>query len=144
MLESRPKNRRAFKSTWDEIIYRGHKAEYWFYRKGSPRNAARHLPRLAVLLRRHDPMQQALIGQRLWALLFEARGDLRKAMKHRQEEIRMIKVLGRSTLRQKRGMILLGRMHGYPASFILGIPEQLKRALRQRDLLMQKLAAPRK
>src|SRR5207302_7871008 len=46
--------------------------------------------RLERLLRRADPDHGAIFGEECWSLIYEAKGDLRKAIEHRENEIRLI------------------------------------------------------
>ena len=66
------------------------------YAQESPRAAARFASRLEGLLRAHDPKQEAIRGQECRSLIHEAKGNLALAIKHRRNEIRLIRRLRRT------------------------------------------------
>ncbi|HMC64179.1 MAG TPA: hypothetical protein VKI65_04505 [Gemmataceae bacterium] len=85
--------RRNFRSAWDEIVYLYDKLLYWFYDRQDPRRARPLAQRLERLLRKADPAHDAILGEECWSLIYELEGDLRNAIKHRENEIRMMKRL---------------------------------------------------
>jgi tetratricopeptide (TPR) repeat protein len=107
------RTRRKFKSDWDEIEYLYHKILSWFYERGDRSKALRFCDRLEGLLRRASPDHLAILGEECWSLVYEVRGDLRKAIEHRKNEIRLIKRLRKSALNSPQRDFLL---HGYDIS----------------------------
>jgi hypothetical protein len=49
------------------------------------------VPRLKLLLEKHDPKQEAIKGAECRSLAFEVEGDLRRAIDQRKKEMRLIK-----------------------------------------------------
>jgi tetratricopeptide (TPR) repeat protein len=88
-----PPARRKFASRWDEIEYLYHKLLYWLYEREDARRARRYADRLEQLLRPADPHQEAILGEECRSLVHESRGELRKAIEHREKEIRLIRRL---------------------------------------------------
>jgi tetratricopeptide (TPR) repeat protein len=88
-----PLDRRKFANEWDEIEYLYDKILYWLYQREDAGKARPYADRLERLLPRADPKQEAILGQECWSLVFETKGDLPKAIEHRQNEIRLIRRL---------------------------------------------------
>jgi tetratricopeptide (TPR) repeat protein len=88
-----PPVRRKFAGMWDEIGYLHDRLLYWLYGRADPRKARPHAERLARLLPRAAPDHDAILGEECWSLVYETRGDLRKAIEHRENEIRLIRRL---------------------------------------------------
>ena len=103
MRSKSPENRRRFENYWDEILYLYYKVLYWFYPVRSRARALRFSRRLERLLRLHKVESYVAKGQECWSLIYEVRGDLRNAIKHRRREISLI----------KRVRVLAPRVCGY-------------------------------
>jgi tetratricopeptide (TPR) repeat protein len=88
--DNAPPERRKFAGDWDEIGHLYDKLLYWLYEREDPAKARPYARRLERLLRRADRDHGAIFGEECWSLIYEAKGDLRKAIKHRENEIRLI------------------------------------------------------
>jgi hypothetical protein len=93
MINRYPQNRRKFLGEWDHILYLYDKVLYWFYERHCRARALHFCELLEHLLKLHAANHQAIKGEECWSLIFEIRGDLRNAIKHREREIRLIKRL---------------------------------------------------
>ena len=93
MRSSAPIHRRKFANAWDEIGYLYDKLLYWLYCRHDTTKARLYAVRLELLLRKASPDHQAILGEECWSLIYEARGDLRAAILHRENEIRLIRQL---------------------------------------------------
>jgi tetratricopeptide (TPR) repeat protein len=91
MTTKPPADRRKFGGAWDEINYLRDKVLYWLYARGEPIRARPYARRMIRLLTRADPDQEAILGQECRSLAYEALGDLRKAIEHRENEVRLIR-----------------------------------------------------
>ena len=90
-----PLTRRKFAGHWDEIDYLYHKLLYWFYECGDRRQAKPYGDRLERLLDEFCPDDHVIVPEECRSLICEVRGDLPGAIKHRENEIRLIKRLHR-------------------------------------------------
>ena len=88
-----PPDRRKFAGTWDEIEYLYHKLLYWLYQRADPEKSRPYAERLERLLSQSDPNHEAILGEECRSLVSEAKGDLRGAIKHRENEINLIRRL---------------------------------------------------
>lgn len=88
--------RRKFAHEWDEIRYLYHKLLYWLYERQDGRAARKFADRLDELLRRASPSHEAILGEECWSLIWEARGNLDRAIAFREHEIRLIHKLWRA------------------------------------------------
>jgi hypothetical protein len=86
-------SRRKFCDAWDEIEYLYHKILHWFYPLRDRRRALAFCMRLKVLLKKVASQHEAIFGEECWSLLYEVQGDLPKAIKYRESEIKLIKHL---------------------------------------------------
>jgi hypothetical protein len=84
---------RKFADEWDEIGYLYDKLLYWLYRRENVRNARRYAGRLEGLLPKADPGHGAIFGEECRSLVYEAKGDLGRAIEHRENEVRLIRRL---------------------------------------------------
>jgi hypothetical protein len=90
---SLPPTRRKFANDWDEVEYLYWKLLYWFYEQDNPARARGYAARLERLLPKVAGSHEAILGQECRSLLYELKGDLRNAIKHREQETRLIKRL---------------------------------------------------
>lgn len=88
-----PPVRRKFANAWDEIRYLYDKLLYWLYQREDPGKARSYAERLEKLLTLTDPNHEAIFGEECRSLVFEAKGDLRKSLQHREKEVRLIRRL---------------------------------------------------
>ncbi len=88
-----PADRRKFTGVWDEIDYLYQKLLYWLYQREEAARARPYAKRLAQRLGKADPDHEAIFGEECWSLVYETRGDLRKAIEHRENEVRLIRRL---------------------------------------------------
>jgi tetratricopeptide (TPR) repeat protein len=88
-------DRHTFATEWDEIDHLYDKLLYWLYQRADPEKARSYAQRLEQLLPQADPRHDAIFGEECWSLVNEARGDLAKAIEHRENEIRLIHDLRR-------------------------------------------------
>ena len=95
MITGYPKNRRKFLGGWDQILYLYDKILYWFYSRHRRSEALRFSVKLERLLRIHAPGHVAVKGEECWSLIYEIKGNLRKAIKYREKEIQLIRRLQR-------------------------------------------------
>ena len=93
MKTKSPPERHRFADEWDEIDYLYHKLLYWLYERGSAERARQYADQLERILPKADPQHEAILGEECWSLLHEAKGDMRNAIHHRQNEIRLIRRL---------------------------------------------------
>lgn len=88
-----PLQRRAFANEWEEIEYVYQKLLYWLYAREDSRRAMPYADRLASLLIAADSNGESIFGQECWSLIHEAKGDIAKAIEHRENEIRLMRQL---------------------------------------------------
>jgi hypothetical protein len=88
-----PPDRRKFADDRDQIDYVYHKLLYWLYEREDKVRARHYAKRLAQLLPATSFGNNAIFPEECWSLIFEAMEDLAKAIKHRENEIRLIKRL---------------------------------------------------
>ena len=93
MKDKPPPDRRKFADEWDEIGYLYDKLLYWLYRREDAARARPYAERLLPLLSRVTPDHEAIFGEECWSLVCEAKGDLPRAIEHRENEIRLIRRL---------------------------------------------------
>src|SRR5438105_3257246 len=93
MKDKPPASRRKFVSQWDEICYLYDKLLYWLYGREDVSKARPYAERLEQLLAKVDPNHDAILGEECWSLVYERKGDLRKAIEFRKHEIRLMRRL---------------------------------------------------
>jgi len=97
MIDSCPPSRRTFYHEWDAIDYYYNKALFWFYRRHDRQRAMTFCRRLEKYLRTSASCHEAVLGEAAWSLVYEVRGDLRKAIAYRLSEIKLIRRLWANT-----------------------------------------------
>jgi hypothetical protein len=105
-------SRRKFRSAGDEIDYLYHKLLYWLYDRGDRRKALAFVDRLERLLEEVSPGAEAILSEECRSLIAEARGDLANAIRHRENEIHLIKRLHRIS-RNSASRDYVMRVYGY-------------------------------
>jgi hypothetical protein len=92
-VDEPPPTRRTFANEWDEIGYVYDKLLYWLYQRENADTAAAFAKRLERLLSKLAGSHDAIFGEECWSLVYETKGDLPQAIKHRANEIRLIRRL---------------------------------------------------
>jgi tetratricopeptide (TPR) repeat protein len=88
-----PSVRRKFANDWDEIGYLYDKLLYWLYQREDALKARSYAVRIEQLLSKAAPNHDAIFGEECWSLVHEAKGDLRQAIAHRENAVRLIRRL---------------------------------------------------
>jgi hypothetical protein len=88
-----PPDRRKFADDRDQIDYLYQKLLYWLYERDDFTRARIFADRLVQMLPTSSPGTEAIFPQECWSLICEARMDLPGAIRHRENEIRLIKRL---------------------------------------------------
>jgi hypothetical protein len=88
-----PPGRRKFANDWDEIRYLYDKLLYWLYQRQDAAKARPYAERLEQFLPKATPDHEAIFGEECWSLVYEAKGDVRRAIEHRENEVRLIRRL---------------------------------------------------
>jgi tetratricopeptide (TPR) repeat protein len=88
-----PLKRRRFNNEWDEIEYLYQKLLHWLYEREDAGKAAPFAERLERLLITADPNHESVLGEECWSLIYETRGEMNKAIEHRENEIRLMRRL---------------------------------------------------
>jgi tetratricopeptide (TPR) repeat protein len=88
-----PSQRRKFANEWDEVGYLYDKLLYWLYQRENAGKARSYAKRLEELLPKADAHHEAIFGEECWSLVYETKGNLLKAIQHRENEIRLIRRL---------------------------------------------------
>jgi tetratricopeptide (TPR) repeat protein len=107
-----PPDRRKFADERDEIEYLYYKLLYWLYEREDRSRARAFAERLARLLSSASPGHHAILPEECWSLICEAKEDLRGAIEHRENEVRLLKRLHQiSGKSDQQGDVL--RLYGY-------------------------------
>jgi hypothetical protein len=93
MKTKAPPDRRKFADERDQIDYLYHKLLYWLYEREDKVRACAFAERLAQLLSQTSPGRDAIFPEECRSLICEASEDLPGAIKHRENEVRLIKRL---------------------------------------------------
>jgi len=104
-----PLTRRRFAGVRDEMEYLYHKLLYWMYEQQDRARARAFAERLARLVTRAD--RDSIFPEECRSLICEARGDLRGAIRHRENEVRLVnrlREISRNTLHEKDVFRLYG------------------------------------
>jgi hypothetical protein len=88
-----PPDRRKFTDERDQIDYLYHKLLYWLYDREDRVRARAFAKRLARLLSKSSAVHDAIFPEECWSLICEAKEDLPGAIKHRENEVRLIQRL---------------------------------------------------
>jgi hypothetical protein len=88
-----PPDRRKFADTRDQIDYLYHKLLYWLYEREDSVRARTFAQRLGTLLSEPSSGHDAILPEECRSLICEANDDLPGAIKHRENEVRLIKKL---------------------------------------------------
>jgi tetratricopeptide (TPR) repeat protein len=107
-----PPDRRKFADDRDEAEYLYQKLLYWLYEREDPTRARAFAERLARLLSNVSPDHRAIFPEECRSLICEAKGDLPGAIKHRENEVQLMKRLHEISRNSPQREDLL-RLHGY-------------------------------
>jgi tetratricopeptide (TPR) repeat protein len=88
-----PPDRRKFADEWDEVGYLYDKLLYWLYERVDAEKTRPYAEKLEQLLSIVAPEPEGIFGEECWSLVHEAKGNLAKAIKHRENEVRLIRRL---------------------------------------------------
>jgi hypothetical protein len=88
-----PAARRKFADAAEEMGYLYDKLIYWLYQRQDARRARPFADRLERLLAKSGPETECIFAEECRSLAHEARGDLAKAIRHRENEVRLIRRL---------------------------------------------------
>jgi hypothetical protein len=109
-----PPDRRKFAGLRDELDYLYNKLLYWLYEREDRQRARAFADRLAKLLTKKSPGHDAIFPEECWSLICEARQDLSGAVRHRENEIQLIKRL-HEICRNDFQQDLIFRIYNYDA-----------------------------
>jgi tetratricopeptide (TPR) repeat protein len=112
MKSKPPADRRKFASAWDEIGYLYDKLLYWLYERADGEKARAFAKRLEQLLPKVTREHDGIFGEECWSLLYEAKGNLAKAIEHRENEIRLIRRLHEISHNAQQERLVL-KQYGY-------------------------------
>lgn len=82
--------RQKFPNDWDAVEDAYQKLLYWLYDRGSAAKAVPYAKRLEQILQVVDPAHESILGEECWSLIYEAQGDIKKAIEYRENEIRLM------------------------------------------------------
>jgi hypothetical protein len=90
----RPPSRRLFLGPGDELNHVSDMLHYFIAAESiEGRTAARYVRRFEELLRAIGRDDGSILTQQYWAQLYEIRGDVRRAARHREREIELVERL---------------------------------------------------
>lgn len=92
---------RRFARSWNKTNYLRDKVLFWLYPREQPKKALLFIKRLQQCLAWATAKQEAILGQECRSLVFEAAGNLAKAIEHRPKEIGLIRRI-QDILRERR------------------------------------------
>lgn len=107
-----PADRRRFIDPRDEAEHLYHKLLYWLYERRQPARARAFADRLARALPPAAAGEGAIFPEECWSLICEARGDTAGAIRHRENEVRLIGRLHKISRHGPQREAIL-RLHGY-------------------------------
>jgi tetratricopeptide (TPR) repeat protein len=80
-------------SKWDQASHLYDQLLHWLYGKGNPKKALPFATQLESIFDEVDGLEDSIFGQECKSLIFETKGDLSGAIRHRKVEIRKIRRL---------------------------------------------------
>ena len=90
--------------TWEQISQMYDRLVYWLYERQDADRARSYADRLEKTLARNETEAGAIFAEECRSLIYEARGDGKQAIKHREKEIALIRRLharARNTLNER-------------------------------------------
>src|SRR5437660_8911079 len=94
---------------WDDIRALYDKFLYWYYEQENPKVARPFALRLERLLKKASPHHETILGEECWSLIYELKGNYKKAIRYRENEIRLIERLQELARGKANGQVILGR-----------------------------------
>jgi len=96
-----PNTQRTFANNWGELDYLCNKVRYWLYTRKQRTRAERYVGRLERVLRELPENDMAIIREEGLSLLCELKGELSRAIAHREREIQLMERLHREAASPK-------------------------------------------
>jgi tetratricopeptide (TPR) repeat protein len=93
MKSNPPTARRKFANVSEEMGYLYDKLVYWLYHRQEARRSRRFADRLERVLSKAGPDAESIFASECRSLVHEAKGNLARAIEHRENEIRLIRRL---------------------------------------------------
>ena len=78
---------------WDQVRELYDKLLYWFYEQEDADQARAYARKLEPVLKKVSAHHETILGEECWSLIYELKGDYRKAIRYRENEIRLIERL---------------------------------------------------
>src|SRR5205807_9901090 len=75
----------------------------------NPKVARPFALRLERLLKKASPHHETILGEECWSLIYELKGNYKKAIRYRENEIRLIERLQELARGKANGQVILGR-----------------------------------
>jgi tetratricopeptide (TPR) repeat protein len=94
---------------WDDIRALYDKLLYWYYEQENPKEARPFALRLERLLKKASPHHETILGEECWSLVYELKGNYKKAIRYRENEIRLIERLQELARGKPNGQVVLRR-----------------------------------
>jgi hypothetical protein len=91
-------------NTWEQISHLYDGLIYWLYERQNAHRARSYADRLEQALARNQTEAGAIFAEECRSLIYEAKGDWKQAIKHREKEIGLIRRLharARNTLNER-------------------------------------------
>lgn len=87
----RPRTRRVFPNDVTELNYLNDQIAYSLYTRRDRARAQKYAVRLGELLEKEGPEDGSIMRHEFWSVFYEAKGDLPKAIAHRELEVLLIR-----------------------------------------------------
>jgi tetratricopeptide (TPR) repeat protein len=104
-----PSDQRKFAHVSEEMGYLYDKLVYWLYQRQDVPRARTFADRLASVLRSSGPEMETIFAEECRSLVYEAKGNLAKAIEHRENEIRLIRRLHQLELHRATAHFVLSQ-----------------------------------
>jgi hypothetical protein len=98
-------NSRGFTNIWDAIRSHYHRILDLYYEQGDREAALKDSILMEGLLKGAPLCEQSIFGEECWSVIHEVRGELSKAIRHRENEVRLIEELWRTVSSANRDII---------------------------------------
>ncbi len=108
-MKLKPPNRKQSDRALSQLDRLYDRLVYWLYERQSPGRARPLADRLECLLTKLDPQAESIFGEECRSLIHEARGQASKAIKHRGNEIRLIRRLHELAEQSEDAALLFGQ-----------------------------------